>query len=80
MKPPSPPSGALASSVPPTFTVPLCMSPSSLIVPLRFSMRLRLDHAGVVDRGLQQVARRLRGQQHLSAVGPDQAAVLRPAR
>jgi hypothetical protein len=31
--PPSPPFGALASSVPPTVTVPFCMSPSSLIVP-----------------------------------------------
>ena len=38
---------------------------------------LRLDHAGVVHRGLQQVARRQRGQQYLSAVGLDQAAVLR---
>ncbi len=38
MKPPSPPLGADASNVPPTFTVPFCMSPISLIVPLWFSM------------------------------------------
>ena len=38
MKPPSPLFGAEASSLPPTFTVPLCMSPSSLIVPLWFSI------------------------------------------
>ena len=38
MKPPLPPWGALASSVPPTFTVPSRMSPSSRIVPLRFWM------------------------------------------
>ncbi len=33
--PPSPPSGALASSVPATFTAPLCMSPIRLMEPLR---------------------------------------------
>ncbi len=35
--PPLPPFGALASSVPLSFTWPFCMSPSRLIVPLRFS-------------------------------------------
>ncbi|MEI9989072.1 MAG: hypothetical protein WDM86_03455 [Rhizomicrobium sp.] len=35
--PPLPPWGALASSVPLMFVVPFCMSPSSRIVPLRFS-------------------------------------------
>ena len=38
--------------------------------------RLRLDHAGVVDRIGQQAARRLGGHQHLAAIGPDQAAVV----
>ena len=38
--------------------------------------RLRLDHAGVVNRALQQAAGRLSGQQHLAAIGLDQAAVL----
>ena len=37
MKPPSPPFGAEASSVPITFTVPFCMSASRLILPLRFT-------------------------------------------
>ncbi len=36
--PPSPPPGALASSVPLTFTAPLCMSPRRLITPLRLPM------------------------------------------
>ncbi|MEY2159954.1 MULTISPECIES: hypothetical protein [unclassified Rhodanobacter] len=31
--PPEPPFGALASKVPPTSTLPLCMSPRSMIVP-----------------------------------------------
>ena len=35
MKPPSPPSGALASRTPPTFSTPLGMSPKRRIVPLR---------------------------------------------
>ena len=35
MNPPSPPLGALASSVPVTLAVPLCMSPSSMIDPAR---------------------------------------------
>ncbi len=38
MKPPLPPSGALASRVPAAFTVPDCMSPNNLIVPPRVSM------------------------------------------
>ena len=38
MKPPSPPSGALASRTPATLTVPLCMSPSKRITPLRSPM------------------------------------------
>ncbi len=38
MAPPFPPLGALASSNPPTFTTPLCMSPSSVITPLRLPM------------------------------------------
>ena len=38
IKPPLPPVGALASSVPAALTVPLCMSPSNLIVPLRVSI------------------------------------------
>ena len=38
---------------------------------------LRLDHAGVVHRRLEQASRRLRGQHHLPAVGADQAGVLR---
>jgi hypothetical protein len=36
MKPPLPPTGALASSVPARLTVPVFMSPSSMIVPPRF--------------------------------------------
>ena len=76
MKPPLPPSGALASSVPPTFTVPLCMSPSSMIVPSRLLERPRLDDAGVVDHRAEQLSGRLGGQQHMAAVGADQAAVL----
>ena len=36
MVPPLPPSGALASSVPPTLTLPLCMSPSSRMTPPTF--------------------------------------------
>ena len=38
--------------------------------------RLRLNHAGIVDRASQQAASRLRGEQHLASVGPDQAAIL----
>ncbi len=34
MKPPSPPLGAEASSLPPTLALPLCMSPISRMVPL----------------------------------------------
>ena len=62
-------------------TVPLCMSPSRMIVPSRLSMRARLDDAGVVDRGVEQLAGGLRGQQHLAAIGVDHAAVAdqRPA-
>ena len=37
---------------------------------------LRLNHAGVVDRILQQASCRLCGQQHLAAVSLDQATVL----
>ncbi len=37
IKPPSPPLGALASSTPSIFIVPLSMSPSNRMVPLRFS-------------------------------------------
>jgi hypothetical protein len=37
--------------------------------------RLRLDHAGVVHRALQQTASRLGAQQHLAAIGLDQPAV-----
>ena len=37
IKPPSPPFGAEASSTPPTITVPAAMSPSKVMVPLRFS-------------------------------------------
>ena len=36
IEPPLPPTGALASSVPATFTVPDCMPPSSLITPPLF--------------------------------------------
>ncbi|MCY1167072.1 hypothetical protein D9M73_70290 [compost metagenome] len=36
MKPPSPPLGALASSVPPTLTVPVCISPISRMRPALF--------------------------------------------
>ena len=36
----------------------------------------RLDDAGVVDRGLEQLSGRLGGQHHLAAVGADHAAVL----
>ena len=38
MKPPLPPVGALASSVPPTLTVPVFMSPIKRIVPPTFCM------------------------------------------
>ncbi|OEZ92904.1 hypothetical protein JAB9_45130 [Janthinobacterium sp. HH107] len=38
MKPPLPPSDALASRVPAAFTVPLCMSPSNLIMPPRVAI------------------------------------------
>ncbi len=38
--------------------------------------RLGPDHAGVVDDGRKQVARCLRGHQHLAAVSLKQAAVL----
>ena len=37
MNPPLPPLGALASSVPPALTVPLCMSPNRRILPLLLS-------------------------------------------
>ena len=36
----------------------------------------RLDDAGVVDRALEEIGRRLGGEQHLSAISLDQAAVV----
>ena len=51
------------------------MSPSSVIVPLRSCEGLRLDDAAVVDHRPQQAAGRLRGHQHLAAVGAHQPAV-----
>ena len=38
--------------------------------------RLRLNHTGVVDHIGQQASRRLRGQQHLAAIGANHAAVV----
>ena len=38
--------------------------------------RARLDDAGVVDHGPEQLAGGLRGQQHLAAIGADQAAIV----
>ena len=37
---------------------------------------MRLDHAGIVDHGFQEIAGGLGGEQHAAAIGLDQAAIL----
>ena len=72
MKPPLPPCGALASSVPPTSHRAGLHSAHQLDHAIAGRDRLRLDHPGVVHDAGQQAARGLRGEQDVPAVGLDQ--------
>ena len=74
IKPPSPPSGALASSVPRTSMVPVCMSPSSRIVPLRFS----IVRAWIVPVLLTTVFNRSPAACAVSSTCPPSARIIPP--